>query len=74
MNINVHFHVGQMEVNFGTTEENVEVQNTFLSNHPNVKYEKKLDNSKLGSTQHQKICCQDHILTENMWLVCSETS
>ena len=41
MNINVHFHVGQMEVNFGTTEENVEVQNTFLSNHPNVKYEKK---------------------------------
>ena len=35
---------------------------------------RKLDNSKLGSTQQQKICCQDHILTENIWFVCSETS
>ena len=33
-----------------------------------------LDNSKLGSTQKQKICCQDHILTENIWCVCSKTS
>ena len=33
-----------------------------------------LDNSKLGSTQQQKICCQDHILTEDIWFVCSETS
>ena len=33
----------------------------------------KLDNSKLGSTQ-QLTCCQDHILTENIWFVWSETS
>ena len=25
VNINIHFHVGEMEVNVGTTEENVEV-------------------------------------------------
>ena len=25
MNINIHFHVGEMEVNVGTMEENVEV-------------------------------------------------
>ena len=35
----------------------------------------KLDNSKLGSTQlFTLICCQDHILTENIWFVWSETS
>ena len=39
-----------------------------------VKIVEELDNSKLGSTQQQKICCQDHILTENIWFVCSETS
>ena len=35
-----------------------------------------LDNSKLGSTQHMLTltCCQDHILTENIWFVWSETS
>ena len=35
-----------------------------------------LDNSKLGSTQQWKTltCCQDHILTENIWFVWSETS
>ena len=38
---------------------------------------RKLDNSKLGSTQQQKIhmltltCCQDHILIENIWFVWS---
>ena len=37
---------------------------------------KKLDNSKLGSTQQWMTltCCQDHILTENIWFVWSETS
>ena len=36
----------------------------------------KLDNSKLGSTQQWMTltCCQDHILTENIWFVWSETS
>ena len=36
----------------------------------------KLDNSKLGSTQHMLTltCYQDHILTENIWFVWSETS
>ena len=42
----------------------------------------KLDNSKLGSTQQwvqdmltlTLTCCQDHILTENIWFVLSETS
>ena len=35
-----------------------------------------LDNSKLGSTQQWMTltCCQDHILTENIWFVWSETS
>ena len=35
----------------------------------------KLDNSKLGSTQHMLTltCCQDHILTENIRFVWSET-
>ena len=38
-----------------------------------------LDNSKLGSTQRwiqdmlTLTCCQDHILTENIWFVWSET-
>ena len=36
----------------------------------------KLRNSKLGSTQQwmAPTCCQDHILTENIWFVWSETS
>ena len=36
----------------------------------------KLDNSKLGSTQQRMTlaCCQDHILTENIWFAWSETS
>ena len=36
----------------------------------------KLDNSKLGSSQQWMTltCCQDHILTENIWFVWSETS
>ena len=36
----------------------------------------KLDNSKLGSTQQWMTltCCQNHILTENIWFVWSETS
>ena len=36
----------------------------------------KLDNSKRGSTQQWMTltCCQDHILTENIWFVWSETS
>ena len=35
-----------------------------------------LDNSKLGSIQQWMTltCCQDHILTENIWFVWSETS
>ena len=35
-----------------------------------------LDNSKLGSPQQWMTltCCQDHILTENIWFVWSETS
>merc|ERR1712037_789157 len=28
VNINIHFHVGEMEVNVGTMEANVEVQNS----------------------------------------------
>ena len=37
---------------------------------------KQLDNSKLGSTQHMitLTCCQDHILTENIWFVWYGTS
>ena len=37
---------------------------------------RKLGNSKLGSTQQWMAltCCQDHILTENIWFVWSETS
>ena len=44
---------------------------TFLKGHQD-----KLDNSKLGSTQQWMTltCCQDHILTENIWFVWSETS
>ena len=36
----------------------------------------KLDNSKLGSTRHMftLTCSQDHILTENIWFVFSETT
>ena len=36
----------------------------------------RIDNSKLGSTQQWMTltCCQDHILTENIWFVWSETS
>ena len=42
----------------------------------NTKNVHKLDNSKLGSTQHMLTltCCQDHILTENIWFVWSKTS
>ena len=47
--------------------------NRFLRNQEG-KY--KRDYSKLGSTQQWMAltCCQDHILTENIWFVWSETS
>ena len=40
-----------------------------------IKKKSKLDNSKLGSTEYMLTltCCQDHILTEDIWFVCSET-
>ena len=41
-----------------------------------IEQQEKLDNSKLGSTQQWMTltCCQDYILTENIWFVWSETS
>ena len=39
---------------------------------PKSKTTQQLDSSKLSETQIER--CQDHILTENIWFVWSETS
>ena len=48
----------------------------FLLKYFNMMNTLKLDNSKLNLTQQwmTMTCCQDHILTENIWFVWSETS
>ena len=59
MNINVHFYVGQMEVH------NVEVQNTFLPNHLNVKYEKKKNISTLQVQNSDNFTLNESAAEEN---------